>query len=212
MQLTHRALATWAPRPDTAERRWAPFKAGYYATLQLLERELQHLDADHVIMATLHREHHIRLDGRLKENAPEDPGHPGVEISFDSRMGRLTYATDVCRRWRDNVRSIALGLEALRAVDRYGCSTRGEQYAGFRALPAGTGGAGAPDTVAAAQDVIRAVLVADDDPPGAAFTDGWAALHRRALKLTHPDHGGDVTVFRHVEVAGRILRQAGVIT
>jgi len=35
--------------------------------------------------------------------------------------------------WRHNVRSIALGLEALRAVDRYGISRRGEQYAGFRA-------------------------------------------------------------------------------
>ena len=32
-----------------------------------------------------------------------------------------------------NLRSIALGLKALRAVDRYGVSRRGEQYAGFRA-------------------------------------------------------------------------------
>lgn len=46
---------------------------------------------------------------------------------------RLVYATDVCDFWQHNVRSIALGLEALRAVDRYGISRRGEQYAGFRA-------------------------------------------------------------------------------
>lgn len=53
---------------------------------------------------------------------------------------RLIYATDACEDWRHNVRSIALGLEALRAVDRFGISRRGEQYAGFRAaLPAGTG-------------------------------------------------------------------------
>lgn len=45
---------------------------------------------------------------------------------------RLIYATDVCDYWQHNVRSIALGLEALRAVDRYGISRRGEQYAGFR--------------------------------------------------------------------------------
>lgn len=50
---------------------------------------------------------------------------------------RLVYATDACVLWRHNVRSIALGLEALRAVDRFGISRRGEQYAGFRAaLPA----------------------------------------------------------------------------
>ncbi len=46
---------------------------------------------------------------------------------------RLVYATDACEFWQHNVRSIALGLEALRAVDRYGISRRGEQYAGFRA-------------------------------------------------------------------------------
>ncbi len=46
---------------------------------------------------------------------------------------RLVYATDVCDFWQHNVRSIALGLEALRAVDRYGISRRGQQYAGFRA-------------------------------------------------------------------------------
>lgn len=46
---------------------------------------------------------------------------------------RLVYATDCCDFWQHNVRSIALGLEALRAVDRYGISRRGEQYAGFRA-------------------------------------------------------------------------------
>lgn len=46
---------------------------------------------------------------------------------------RLVYATDVCDLWQHNVRSVALGLEALRAVDRYGISRRGEQYAGFRA-------------------------------------------------------------------------------
>lgn len=52
---------------------------------------------------------------------------------------RLVYATDACEDWRHNVRSIALGLEALRAVDRYGITRKGEQYAGFRAaLTAGS--------------------------------------------------------------------------
>jgi hypothetical protein len=52
---------------------------------------------------------------------------------------RLVYATDACVYWQHNVRSIALGLEALRAVDRYGITRKGEQYAGFRAaLSAGS--------------------------------------------------------------------------
>jgi hypothetical protein len=38
--------------------------------------------------------------------------------------------------WQANVRAIALALEALRAVDRYGVTKRGEQYQGWTALPA----------------------------------------------------------------------------
>lgn len=61
-----------------------------------------------------------------------------VNAADDQR--RLVYATDTCVLWQHNVRSIALGLEALRAVDRYGITKRGEQYAGFTgALPAGRG-------------------------------------------------------------------------
>lgn len=45
---------------------------------------------------------------------------------------RHVYATDVCARWQDNVRSIALGLQALRAVGRFGITPSGQQYAGFR--------------------------------------------------------------------------------
>ena len=55
-----------------------------------------------------------------------------VQAALDPSK-RLVYATDCCMFWQHNLRSIALGLEALRAVDRYGISRRGEQYAGFRA-------------------------------------------------------------------------------
>jgi hypothetical protein len=41
--------------------------------------------------------------------------------------------------WRDNVRAIALGLEALRTVDRYGITHKAEQYTGVKALGQGTG-------------------------------------------------------------------------
>jgi hypothetical protein len=66
-------------------------------------------------------------------------GHPGVEISFDSRAhGRQSFATDEYDDWQDNVRAIALSLEALRAVERWGVS-KGRQYAGFALLAAGPG-------------------------------------------------------------------------
>lgn len=175
-------LATW-PHGHTHKRRskWT-FKASWPDTLELLDRELRLLDAASVIIGVNLRPQDIRQDGWPRSNA-QQPAHPGVEISFDSRaiarldpvvrrglailrqfdgdvtravkrhhpdLGgdhadfvaiqaaadtgkRLVYATDACEFWQHNVRSIALGLEALRAVDRYGISRRGEQYAGFRA-------------------------------------------------------------------------------
>ena len=62
-----------------------------------------------------------------------------LELSFDSHdHGRLTYATDQYTERQDNVRAIALSLEALRAVERWGVS-KGRQYTGFAQLTAGPG-------------------------------------------------------------------------
>jgi hypothetical protein len=66
------------------------------------------------------------------DNGGEHLDFVAIQAAADPAK-RLVYATDACEHWQHNVRSIALGLEALRAVDRYGISRRGEQYAGFRA-------------------------------------------------------------------------------
>lgn len=176
------AMTTW-PHGQTSSRRGRhTFKAGWQNTLWYLEKELRQLEAENVVIGVQMLSRHIRQDGWPRGDAP-DPGHPGIEISFDSpavarldpvvREGlrlirvaggiqqarmkhhpdhggapeamvainaatdpsakRLIYATDCCVFWQHNVRSIALGLESLRAVDRYGITRRGEQYAGFRA-------------------------------------------------------------------------------
>lgn len=167
---------------DARRSRWT-FKAGWSNTLSLLDRELRHLGAENITIGCGLREQDIRIDGWPRSGARE-PAHPGVEVSFDSPHGRLVYATDVCERWEHNLRAIGLGLEALRAVDRHGVTRRGEQYAGFKALPAGT---------------------MDGDP------DRGLQLIRRhgsvvaALHAAHPDHGGADRDFRDVQAA----REAG---
>lgn len=79
----------------------------------------------------------------LKRHHPDVGGQHEDFVALQAATDpakRLVYATDACQFWQHNVRSIALGLEALRAVDRFGISRRGEQYAGFRAaLPARAG-------------------------------------------------------------------------
>jgi hypothetical protein len=205
---TFRPLGAWT-EGDTVPRRGAHvFKASWQSTLDLLARELAHLDAAHVVLQADFREQDLRVDGMPRANARQ-PQHPGVRIAFDSRYGPLTYATDAHERqygyglqgWQANVRAIALALEALRAVDRYGVTKRGEQYVGWKALPAGTG---APASHMDAEQA-RAVLVIH------AGWDGWTdaqaeAIWKKARKHTHPDtNGDDHTAWNEVEQAARVL-------
>jgi hypothetical protein len=181
-QFTFRALPEW-PYPPTRERRsrWT-FKAGWDDTLSLLRREIRHLDGRDCIIAAGFRERDLRLDGLPRANALS-PQHPGIEISFTTKLhGRLVYATDVCERWEHNVRSIALGLESLRAVDRYGITRRGEQYAGWRQIGSGTTEKG-PSAARGRQIIAE------------------CGGEREALRRTHPDLGGDPIEFQSVQLA-----------
>lgn len=183
---TFRPLPDW-PYPQTRGRR-SPytFTASWSQTLAALKHEVGYLDGSACIIAAGFREDELRLDGLPRANALR-PSHPGIEISFDTRKhGRLVYATDVCERWEHNVRSIALGLEALRAVDRYGITRRGEQYAGWRQI--GTGTDGGPSI-----ERGRALIREAGD---------W----REAVKSTHPDVGGNPIDFESIQLA----RSAGV--
>ena len=115
-------------------RRWpsSRFKAKWDSTLELLGRETDLLDASVVVLQLDVIEGDIRRDGMLRASAKV--GFPGVRVSFDSKHGPLTYATDRYEQlysddmpgWQANVRAVALALEALRAVDRYGISSSGE--------------------------------------------------------------------------------------
>lgn len=182
MSVTFRPIALWPhdATPVSARRsRWT-FKAAWSDTLSKLQYELERLGARNIVIGCGLREADIRQDGWPRSNARE-PSHPGVEVSFDTRHGRLVYATDVCERWEHNVRAIALGLEALRAVDRHGITRRGEQYAGFKQL-----GAGGP-SVEHGEALIR--------------EHGGV---RQALMATHPDHGGDPDDFADVQAAREV--------
>src|SRR5690349_15087060 len=112
-----RPLVLW-PHAETRGRKRSQFKAAWSDTVWLLEREVGLLGGRQAVMQIAITEDDLRLDGRIRANAR--PTHPGVVVSFESRHGPLEYATDVFDDWQDNVRAIALGLEALRKVDRYG--------------------------------------------------------------------------------------------
>lgn len=188
----------------TGKHERSRFDSTWTATEQLLLAEVRHLRGRDLVLEVDVQEHHIRLDGGLYANAR--PATPAVRVAFDSMHGPLTYATDRFTGWQDNVRAIALGLEALRKVDRYGITKRGEQYAGWKALPAGSDGAASRMTNDEARQVFRAaagIHVTNgelDDP------DERRAAHRRARAAAHPDrHNGDRTLWDQVEQAAKVL-------
>lgn len=200
MILTHRPLQMPWGQPVTESRRSRyTFKAPWSATLDLLDRELWHLDATSVVLQVDATEADLRLDGQLRANAR--PDFPGVRLVVDTPRGTLSWQTDVCEFWQHNVRSIALGLEALRAVDRYGITTAGEQYKGWLQLEAG----GGPNSMDAAAEVIWRW---SGITPNGSLPDSM--IYRAARASAHPDRqGGDRGPWDAVETAGKLLGLAG---
>jgi hypothetical protein len=184
--VTFRPIDKW-PGELSRSRRRSPFAATLTATVNLLARELRALRAKQVVLQIAVGEGALRHDGLPYADAKVS--HPGVILAFESKWGPLKYATDEFLTWQDNLRAIALGMEALRKVDRYGVSKRGEQYTGWRALPVSTDPAQSIQTREQAQAVI----------------DEFGGDLRRAIRETHPDHGGDETEFRKVMRARELL-------
>lgn len=209
-----RSLDTWPYESTPSHQRrtrWT-FKASWESTLHLLDRELGHLGARDIVIECGLRAHEIRNDGWPRSNA-NLPSFPGVAVHFDApELGHLRYSTDTCEFWQHNVRSIALGLQALRAVDRYGITRGGEQYRGFGELPSGIAVPAARMSVEQAATFITEHAV-DGNGFGMydvedVIADVWyAEAYRAAARRLHPDAGGTVPDFQRLQEAKAVLDQ-----
>jgi len=215
MRLLARPIDTWpgASTPE-ARRTVSPFTATWASTLVLLEREVTKLAGAGatVVLQLAIAERDCRLDGGVRADAR--PTHPGVIVAFETKKhGPLRYSTDIYQTaswghnrrppllpgWQANVRAVALGLEALRKVDRYGIARGGEQYRGWKALPAAGGG----EPVAVLASVVG---ISREAASGVVSgTESARSLYRSALKAAHPDHGGSRDLLEQVQDAGRKL-------
>lgn len=184
--VTFRPIEGW-PVDFTRHRRRSSFSASLTRTVELLARELRYLAARQIVLQLAVSEGALRVDGLPRASA--QPEHPGVVLAFESKWGPLKYATDEFSTWQDNLRAIALSMEALRKVDRYGVSKRGEQYTGWKALPASTDPAAAIQTKEQAREVLAR----------------YNGDVRAAIRATHPDTGGDPDEFRRVVKARDLL-------
>lgn len=179
------------------------FDSPWGATLELLEREVRNLGANEYVLQVDVAESDLRLDGQIRATAK--PSSDVVAVAFDSKSGPLFFVCGSFIGWQQNVRAIALGLESLRRVDRYGITRTDEQYRGFAALPAAApSGFGTVEDAArfliekggmstySTHDLINSPVVA-------------AQAYKRAARATHPDIGGNAETFMLVQSAKEML-------
>jgi hypothetical protein len=201
-----RPITVWPGRLlRPSERRGAPFKAKWGTTVADLARELRHLQAKQIILQLAVTEHDIVSDG-TRPYAAALAQHPGVILTFDSKIGSLNYWTDRFQGWGDNIRAIALGMAAARAIERYGIVHNDENYRGWRALPPSSGEA-AIKTAMTMDEAAR--VLADVGGTHAtrvlAFPDAYKTAYRAAAKLWHPDTGGSQADFERLQEIKRVL-------
>lgn len=201
-----RPIHRW-PQAETRNRKPSRFRASWGNTLKLLQRELRQLRARNVVIQLDLRENQLRLDGYPYANAR--PSSPRVILSFETSDGAYSYPCDTWSSWEDNVRAIALTLENLRSIERYGVTKHREQYAGWKALPSAGGSDATMTTEAAAEFVVAAgrnglathvrVLAVLNS------VEAFREHYRAAARELHPDAGGSVAAFQRLQEAKRIL-------
>lgn len=207
--LIWKPIKTW-PREQTVDRERSPFtrprpgaygrdEVGWVTTRPELIRELRQLGVEEAVVQLAVTDRDIRIDGEIRADARL--AHPGVILTFVSPAeGTMTFACDRWTTWQANIRGITKGLEALRLVERYGITSSGEQYAGWKQIGSGIPMSNAdpePMTVEQAgqivvgwisetHEVARNGRIAVEDP------DYRRYAYRQAVRHLHPDRvGGD---------------------
>lgn len=126
----------------------------------------------------------LRRDG-LPLAGQRQPDDPGVAIYFTYRKKQVCFACDRWKKVEDNMHAIALTIDALRGINRWGTGDMVEAaFRGFEALPAPGKSMSwrdlfGPDTNASNLDV----------------------RYRYARSAAHPDRGGSTEKFDAVQKA-----------
>lgn len=191
----------------THPRRSAPYGVRWERSLTELRRELKQLQARDVTIGIDVMPSQIRVDGWPKGGAAVPAP---VVLTFVSQHGPLRYQCDRWDDWRDNLRAITLVLQRQRLVNEAGVGQADQVYRGFGALPPGDPIALSSTSSMSVEEAARFICEHSgqdwshelaDDPSFA------LVLFKDAVKLHHPDAGGDAAVFRRLTVAREVLER-----
>ena len=190
--------------------------ATWSKAFEKLRYELKRINATDVIVEAGYQPSQVRADGWPYSSAK--PEHHCVRVSFKAQgKTALSFAYN---GWRDvelNVYMIALTLERLRAVERYGCTQANQQYAGWAQLPpaASERVADWPNVEAAAAFLWCTTGTHAEDLEKVKYLRVLAdrevlqRVYRDAAKRAHPDQGGTPELMATVNSCREVLERNG---
>ena len=135
----------------------------------------------------------LRLDG-LPKSGRRAPDDPGVATYFELGGEPMVMARDAFDGVAENIRSLALAVEALRQLERHGGGTMLKRaFTGFQALPPPSAG-----STIVTPNPWWVDLGLDERPDNfPAARTAW----RGAMMKAHPDHGGSTDAVERVNAA-----------
>lgn len=209
IEIVTRPIHNWQG-PARCRYETCRFKTTPTKTTYELQEELGRIGVGMAVLQIDITERDIRNDG--KPRADCRPTSSRVALSFEHpQQGPITMPCYTYDGWHNNLRAIVKTLEALRAVDRHGAVTMGQQYAGFKALPVDA------DSFATIEEAAAHLLNlavgkgewALSDRAGVINDrDLFRKVYRDSCSFTHPDaDGGSERSFTIVQKAANKIKE-----
>lgn len=163
----------WNNRPTTARGR------------DEVIQELKRLTGDDRLKIIISTNLRVKLDG-FPYSGQREPDDTGVAVYFKHNGDDMVIACDSFKTIGENLTGIARTIEALRGIDRWGCSELLHRaFTGFKALP----------------EKIKYPWYEILGLPASATPEQIKTAYRKKAYETHPDHGGTTTLFDEVQKA-----------
>lgn len=173
------------PRKQSPERSRFGARSIDVAT-NILRKEMGRMGVRDLVLSTNLR---LRNDGYPYSNQAQ-PRDQGVAVYFTYKKQPMCFACDRWDKIQDNIYAVAMTIDALRGIERWGSGEMVQQaFTGFTALPA-------PKNP---WDILELGPNATEEEIDASF--------REKARFMHPDAGGSAQAFQELNEARRRAKE-----